>query len=174
MQPLHSVTVNNALHELLLAEQDLPGLKTALAVSDKYDVSALAQRLAANPRRDFRNLAIQLYRTHKQPQPALQLLLGEGRYQEAIDLAAEARDRHLSELLLNELAVRRLPVLFLGACYGLADSLVSDVVVELAWRNGWMDIVMPVVCQMMRDAEGKDGGPGLSRTTSRLSFSMHA
>lgn len=175
VQPLHSAMVNAAINELLLAEEDLEALKTSLAVSDKYDAAALAGKLAAHPKLEFRRLAAQIYRSHRLWREALGLLLAEGLHKDAIILAAESKERAVSEDLLRHLASTRQAVLFLGACYACADTLPPDVIVECAWRNEWMDISIPVLCQSLRDAAPESMAlPGSgSRTGSRLNFAPY-
>lgn len=170
VQPLHNAAVNMALNELLLIEDDLEGLKTSLAVSDKFDAPALAKKLAQHDRLEIRRLAAQLYRTNRLWRDAVAILLEEGLHRDAIVMAAEARERAVSEDLLRNLADCKQPILFLACCYACADSLPSDVVIECAWKNEWMDIAMPVMCQAIRDVlDAKEGGVG-TRTGSRLSF----
>lgn len=163
--------VNTALNELLLEEEDLEGLRTSLAKSDKFDTGALARRLEAHELSSFRRLAAQLYRQNKMWKEGVALLVKEGALKDAIVLAAEARDRSVSEELARHLANARRAKLFLGCCYACADSLYADVIVECAWRNGWMELVIPLLCQTMREWQEKmDPRDMGSRSASRISF----
>lgn len=168
----NSSVVNTALNDLLLEEEDLEGLRTSLAKSDKFDTAALARRLEEHELSDFRRLAAQLYRQNKMWKEGVALLVKEGSLKDAIVMAAEARDRAVSEELARYLASGRLAKLFLGCCYACADSLYTDVIVECAWRNGWMELVVPFVCQTMRDWQerGADGREMGSRSGSRIGF----
>lgn len=166
-----SVAVSAALNELLLEEEDLEGLKGSLAKSDKFDTATLARRLAGHELVEFRKLAAQLYRKDRLWKEALELLLREGLLRDAIVLAAESKERHIAEELVRTLATAHQPVLFLGCCYACADVLPTDVVLECAWRNGWLDIVMPIVCQTIRNEETLVNER--SRAGSKLAFSPY-
>lgn len=186
VQPLHSIAVNTALNEVLLAEEDLEALKTSLAISDKYEVAPLASKLSQHPRIEFRRLAAQLYRHHKMWREAVGLFLSEGLYRDALSLAAESKDRAVVEDLIRELANQGKVHLFLGACYAGIDSVPVDVMVELAWRRGWMDLIVPFQCQALKEVypdsrisdgvggSGVGGGAlGSSRSGPRPSFGTH-
>lgn len=169
----HSVIVNNALNELLLEEEDVEGLRISLAKSDKFDVNLLAKKLEAHELADFRRLAALLYKQSRQWGEAVALLIKEGSLKEAIILAAESRDRAVSEQLARKLAEAGKLQLFLGCCYACADSLYPDVIMECAWRRGWIELVLPFMCQVMRDLQDKVDpirDPSGSRSSSRLSL----
>ncbi|PJF16663.1 Clathrin heavy chain [Paramicrosporidium saccamoebae] len=171
VQPGNSLVVNNALNELLLDEEDLEGLRTSIAKSDKFDLAAFAHRLETHELIDFRRLGAHLYRQNKMWKEAVAVLVKEGLFKDAIALAAESRERAVAEDLLKLLGSAGLVQLFLGCAYACADSIVPDVVLECAWRNGWMDIAIPIMCQSLREYQEKiDPRGDTSRSGSRLGF----
>lgn len=173
VQLSNNVSVNNALNEILLEEEDLEGLRISIAKSDKFDTFALAKRLEAHELTDFRRLAAQLYRQNKLWREAVALLIKEGSLKEAIALASEARDRAVSEELLSYLASTEQMQLFLACCYSCNDSLYPDVILECAWRKGWMKIVVPFMCQSLREMQEKLEARDSSRSGSRLGFANY-
>jgi clathrin heavy chain len=158
IQGSHISAVNNALNELLLAEEDAAGLAASFDRSDRFDTLALAAKLGAHPRLDIRRLAARLLALNGQWREAIAALQRDALHTEAIRTAAASRDQLLAEDLLYALAHELgSGELFVGALYACLDLVRPDVVLQLAWEKGWVDLAMPFLCQSLRALHDKIG-----------------
>jgi len=64
-------------------------------------------------------------------------------YKDAIDTAAESKDGELVEELLRFFVSVKDRACFAATLYTTYDLVRPDVAMELAWRNGYVDVVMP-------------------------------
>merc|ERR1719240_1464110 len=106
----------------------------------------------------FRRIGAMLYRISKKWGESISLSKQDKVWDEAISTAAESGSQELAEDLLNFFVQMELKACFsacLFTCYAL---LRSDVVLELAWRNGLMDFAMPFMVQTMREMTVKIDG----------------
>jgi len=151
IQPSHITAVNQALNELLLVEEDAAGLAASFDRSDRFDLSSWAARLQSHDRIDIRRLAAKIYTMLGQWNQAIQVLLADSLFTEAIKTAALSKDPAIAEHLLLHLAHNLGDgQLFTGCLFACSDLLRPDIVLETAWNRGWMDLAMPYLCQTLR------------------------
>ncbi len=151
IQTSHLSVVNAALNELLLSEEDAAGLAASFERSSRFDQLALAARLKEHQRLDIRRLAARLYTMVGSWKEAINCLLQDELYTEAIRTVAASRDPQLAEHLSNHFStVLKDGTLFVGCLFACSDLLRPDIVLEQAWSSGWTDLAMPYLCQSLR------------------------
>ncbi|KAI9172885.1 Clathrin heavy chain [Blastocladiella emersonii ATCC 22665] len=151
----NNAAVNQAYHDLLIEEEDFVALRDAVNAHDNFDVLALAQRLAKHELLEFRRIASHLYMKNKRWKQAIALSKQDGLYKDAMETAAESRDPTVAEELLDYFIVQRKKECFAALLFTCYDLVRPDVVLELAWRNGWIDAAMPYLIQAFREYTGK-------------------
>lgn len=78
VQKLNNKTVNEALNEMFIEEEDYNGLKTSIDAFDNFDNIALAQRLEKHELIEFRRIAAYLYK-------------GNNRWKQSVELCKKDR-----------------------------------------------------------------------------------
>ena len=145
--------VNNALIDLMLEEEALEDLRLFISTTDSFDQQGLASRLEKHDLLPMRLLAMQLWRRNKKFKQALQLARQEREWSSALAIAAESQHGPTCEALMRDFGEQGLKEWFVAGACVLYEWVRGDVVVEIAWRRGqgWMFLVVPFVCQVMRD-----------------------
>lgn len=72
-----------------------------------------------------------------------------------METAAESRDAELTEELLLFFVKEGKKECFAAMLYTCYDFLKPDYVLEVAWRNGYSDVAMPFMIQMLHEYVGK-------------------
>jgi clathrin heavy chain len=156
--------VNNALIDLMLEEEALEDLRLFISTTDSFDQQGLASRLEKHDLAPMRLLGMQLWRRNKKFKQALQIARQEREWSCALSIAAESQHGATCEGLLREFAAQGLEEWFVAGACVLYEWTRPDVALEIAWRkgHGWMGLVVPFVCQVMRDVTcgGGSGGCG--------------
>ena len=151
VQASHNPIINQALNEILLAEEDVEGLQLSINRSDRFDTDALAKHLAAHTLPQFRRLAAHIYKQARRWEDAIAILKNDSLYSEAVTLAAESKSRTCAEGLLRYFGELGNETMF-AACLVNAYGLIRpDVALEVSWRHGWHDTLIPFMCQSMRE-----------------------
>jgi clathrin heavy chain len=94
-------TVNNAIHELLIEEQDYKTLRDSVNAWDNYDAAELAQRLERHELVFFRQIAANIWRKNKKWQRSIELSKQDKLYKDAIETAAMSGKPEVVEELLR-------------------------------------------------------------------------
>jgi clathrin heavy chain len=151
VQASHNPIINQALNEVLLAEEDVEGLQLSINRSDRFDTDALARRLAAHALPQFRRLAAHIYKQARRWEDAIAILKNDALYSEAVALAAESKSRACAEGLLRYFGELGNETMF-AACLVNAYGLIRpDVALEIGWKQRWQDTLIPFMCQSMRE-----------------------
>ncbi|KNE65463.1 hypothetical protein AMAG_11086 [Allomyces macrogynus ATCC 38327] len=151
----NNAAVNQAYHDLLIEEEDFQSLRDTVDAHDNFDGMALAQRLAKHELLEFRRIAAHLYKRAKRWKQAIALSKQDALYKDAMETAAESRDATVAEELMDFFLAQNKRECFAAMLYTCYDLVRPDVVLELAWRRGWLDAAMPYVVQMVREYTGK-------------------
>ena len=105
--------VNNALNELYIEEEDYKSLKDSTTTYGNFDSMALAKRLEKHELLEFRRIAAQLFtrvyphiiifwpQNKRNYQHAIDLLLQDKLYKDAIETAKTSGDTQVTENLLR-------------------------------------------------------------------------
>jgi clathrin heavy chain len=114
--------VNNAIHDLLIEEEDYKTLKDSVEHYDNYDAVELAQRLEKHELVFFRQIAAQIYRKNKRWEKSITLSKQDKLFRDAIETAAmSGRGEVVEELLryvstLQGLRTRGVSLMCLAVC----------------------------------------------------------
>ncbi len=137
--------VNEALNEMFIQEEDYEALRASIDDFDNFDQILLAQRVEKHELLEFRRVAAYLYKRNKRWLQSVQLSKEDRMYKDAIDTAAESKETDLAEDLLRFFVSVQDRSCFTATLYTCYDLIRPDIVLELAWRNGYTDFAMPYV-----------------------------
>lgn len=135
--------VNEALNEIYIIEEDYESLRQSIDEYDNFDQILLAQKVEKHELLEFRRIAAYLYKKNKRFQKSVSLSKEDRMYKDAIDTAAESGEVELAEDLLRFFVSVHDRACFAATLYTNYDLIRPDTAVELAWRNGYTDFVMP-------------------------------
>ncbi|EOA80785.1 Clathrin heavy chain [Exserohilum turcicum] len=141
--------VNNALHDLLIEEEDYKTLRDSVNNYDNYDPVDLAQRLEKHDLVFFRQIAADIYRKNKRWEKSIALSKQDKLFKDAIETAAISGKPDVVDDLLRyfvDIGSRECYVGMLYACY---DLIRPDVILEMSWRNGLHDFTMPYMINLI-------------------------
>jgi len=107
VQAQNKRVVNNAIHDLLIEEEDYKTLKDSVENYDNYDAVELAQRLEKHDLVFFRQIAAQIYRKNKRWDKSIALSKQDKLFKDAIETAAISGKADVVEDLLRYVSRRR-------------------------------------------------------------------
>jgi len=157
-QPLNIKEVNDALYELYVQDEDHEALAAGVVEYTNFDSIEMAQLCEKHGLLQFRRIGAMLYRISKKWAQSIALSKQDKVWDEAISTAAESGSQELAEELLAFFVTSELKACFSACLFTCYPLLRSDVVLELAWRNGLMDFAMPFMVQTMREMTTKIDG----------------
>ena len=158
VQNNNNKSINEALNNLLIEEEDFQGLKVSIDAYDYFDNIGLAQRLEKHVLIEFRRISAYLYKGNNRWKQAIELCKADKLYKDAMTYASESKQTELAEDLINWFLDEKLFECF-GAClYQCYDLIRPDVILELAWRYNIMDFAMPYMIQTMREMSVRVSG----------------
>jgi len=147
--------VNEAYNEVLTDEEDFEALRISIDEHDNFDQIALAQKLEKNELLELRRISAYVYKKNRRFAQSVQLSKEDKMYKDAIDTAAESREQEIAEELVKFFVNIEDKECFCAALYTCYDLVRPDVVLELSWRNQWVDFAMPYMIQYMREMHAK-------------------
>ncbi|KAL3315064.1 hypothetical protein Ciccas_006307 [Cichlidogyrus casuarinus] len=147
----NSKAVNEALNSLLIEEGNHQELRQSIEAHPNFDNVSLAQKLEKHEMIEFRRLAGLLYKNNNRWIQSIDLCKRDGLHQDAMVYACESKDPEVAENLLRWFLAQGLADCFAACLYHCYELLKPDVVLELAWRNGLMDMAMPFMIQSLQD-----------------------
>jgi clathrin heavy chain len=147
--------VNEAVNQILLDEDDFKGLRDSVNKYADFDQIALAQKTERHELLEFRRIAAYLYRLNKKFNKSIEVCKADEMWQDATETAAESKSPELAENLLRFFVAEGNSSSFAATMYACYDLLRADIVMELAWRNGLMDVAMPFMIQSVFDYDSK-------------------
>ncbi|KAJ4296171.1 Clathrin heavy chain [Collariella sp. IMI 366227] len=155
VQSQNKRTVNDAINDLLIEEEDYKTLRDSVEHYDNYDAVELASRLEKHDLVFFRQIAASIYRKNKRWEKSINLSKQDKLWKDAIETAAISGKSDVVEELLRyfvDIGNRECYVGMLYACY---DLIRPDLVLELSWRSGLHDFTMPyminLLCQQTKE-----------------------
>ncbi|KAI1382048.1 clathrin heavy chain [Hypoxylon crocopeplum] len=155
VQTQNKRTVNDAINDLLIEEEDYKTLRDSVENYDNYDAVDLASRLEKHDLVFFRQIAANIYRKTKRWEKSIALSKQDKLYKDAIETAAISGKSEVVEELLRyfvDIGSRECYVGMLYACY---DLIRPDIILELSWRHGLNDFTMPyminLLCQQTKE-----------------------
>jgi len=155
IQKENLTAVNEAVNELYIEDEDYDQLRSSIDDFDNFDQVALAQKIEKHELLEFRRIAAYIYKKNKRYQKAVALSKADKMYKDSIETVAESGDSDLAEEILRffcDVCDKECFCATLFTCY---HQIKPDVAIELAWRNGYTDFVMPYVIQYARHLHDK-------------------
>ncbi|KAG0650945.1 putative clathrin heavy chain [Hyphodiscus hymeniophilus] len=152
VQSQNKKTVNSAINDLLIEEEDYKTLRDSVESYDNYDPVELAQRLERHELVFFRQIAANIYRKNKRWEKSIALSKQDKLFKDAIETAATSGKSDVVEELLRyfvDIGSRECYVGMLYACY---DLIPIHVVMEISWRHGLTDFTMPFMINYLAQA----------------------
>lgn len=151
VQNHNNKSVNEALNNLFISEEDYQALRTSIDAYDNFDNISLAQRLEKHELIEFRRIAAYLFKGNNRWKQSVELCKKDKLYKDAMQYASESKDTELAEELLQWFLQEDKKECFAACLFTCYDLLRPDVVLETAWRHNIMDFAMPYFIQVMRE-----------------------
>ncbi|XP_033486293.1 clathrin heavy chain 1 isoform X1 [Epinephelus lanceolatus] len=151
VQNHNNKSVNEALNNLFIIEEDYAALRTSIDAYDNFDNISLAQGLEKHELIEFRRIAAYLFKGNNRWKQSVELCKKDKLYKDAMQYASESKDIELAEELLAWFLNEDKKECFAACLFTCYDLLRPDVVLETAWRHNIMDFSMPYFIQVMRE-----------------------
>ncbi|KAF5100343.1 hypothetical protein D0Z00_001311 [Geotrichum galactomycetum] len=151
VQSQNNSTVNNALHDLFIEEEDYKSLKDSVDSFDRYDPIDLASRLEKHDLIFFRQIAAHLYKKNKKWNKSISLSKEDKLWKDAVDTAATSAKPEVAEELLRYFVETGNKECYVATLYTCYDLIRRDVVTELSWIHGLKDYTMPYLINVERE-----------------------
>lgn len=146
--------VNDALNAMYVEEDDFNALRRSVDNYNNFDSAELSASLEQLPLFEFRKIALTLHRRNKRFSHAIEVAKANNLFSEAIESAAESKDHELAEkLLVWFVAEKKRPDCFIACLYQCYDLVTPAFAMELGWRYGMMNAVMPFMIQSMTEMQ---------------------
>jgi clathrin heavy chain len=148
-------SVNEAINELLVEEEDWNALRDSITTYDNFDQLELAASLESHALTEFRRIAALIYKKNLKWKKAVALAKADKLYKDAMETVSQSEDADLAEDLLRFFIDENVAECFAACLYTCYDLIRPDVALELAWKNKLMDFVMPYMIQCLKDYSTK-------------------
>ncbi|KAK3077093.1 hypothetical protein LTS18_011230, partial [Coniosporium uncinatum] len=149
VQSQNKRSVNHAINDLSIEEEDYKTLRDSVENFDNYDAVELAQRLEKHELIFFRQIAANIWRKNKRWEKSIALSKQDKLFKDAIETAAMSGKTEVVEELLRYFVDIGSRECYVGMLYACHDLIRPDVVMEISWRNGLHDFTMPYMIQML-------------------------
>ena len=139
------------MNELFIEEEDYVSLRDSIDQHGNIDQLDIAKRLEKHELLEFRRIAAHLYKKNRRWRQSIALSKQDRLFRDAMETAAESRDKEVTEELLRyfiEVGKRECFAAMLYTCY---DLLRPDVVFELAWRHNLKNFAMPYMINLLHE-----------------------
>ncbi|KAL4108292.1 hypothetical protein PRIC1_000010 [Phytophthora ramorum] len=147
--------VNEALNEILVDDEDYQALRDSVDSYENFDQISLAQKLEKHELLEFRRIAAYLYRKNKRYPQSVKLSKADKMYKDCIDCASDSEDPELAEDILRFFVSVHDKECFCATLFTCYKLIKPDVALELAWRHGYVDFVMPYMIQFVKNLSEK-------------------
>lgn len=149
VQTQNNKSVNEALNQVLIEEEDYAGLRSSIDAYDNFDNIALAQQLEKHELLEFRRISAYLYKGNNRWKQSVELCKKDRLYKDAMEYAADSRQPEIAEELLTFFLENGLHDCFAASLYQMYDLLYPDVIIELAWKHDIVEYAMPYIIQFV-------------------------
>jgi len=150
VQKYNVTAVNEALNELYVDDEDYEALRKSIDSFNNFNMISLASKLATHELLEFRRISAYVYRRNKKWDKSIDLSKKDRMWKDCIDTANESEDAEMIEGLLRFFCETSEKECFCAALYTCFSHISPDVVLELAWLNGYHNFVMPFFIQTFR------------------------
>jgi len=142
VQTQNKRSVNHAINDLSIEEEDYKTLRDSVENFDNYDAVELAQRLEKHELIFFRQIAANIWRKNKRWEKSIALSKQDKLFKDAIETAAMSGKTEVVEELLRYFVDIGSRECYVGMLYACHDLIRPDVIMEISWRNGLHDFTM--------------------------------
>lgn len=149
VQTQNKRTVNDAINDLLIEEEDYKTLRDSVENYDNFDATELASRLEKHDLVFFRQIAANIYRKTKRWEKSIALSKQDKLFKDAIETAAISGKSDVVEELVRYFVDIGSKECYVGMLYACYDLIRPDLVLELSWRHGLTDFAMPYMINML-------------------------
>jgi len=143
-------SVNEALNELYVEEEDYESLNKSVDSYQNFNMIALASKLATHELLEFRRISAYVYRNNKKWNQSIELSKNDRMWKDCIDTANESQDAEIIEGLLRFFCDSSEKECFAACLYTCFSHISPDLALELGWVNGYHNFVMPFLIQTFR------------------------
>lgn len=148
-QQLDISAVNSSLNQIYLDSGNVEALRRSVTENPNFDQLALANQLEHQNLSEMRQLACLLYRSNRKFAEAIDLSKQDGHYHDAMEAARTSGSTEVAEDLLKYFVFEKKDKECFSACLYMCYELIRpDIVLELAWRTGFTDQIMPYMIQV--------------------------
>lgn len=151
VQNQNIAAVNEALNEIYLQNEDYESLRNSIKEYDSFELTALAADLESHELLECRRIAALLYRKNKKFQKSIEISKKDELHKDAMETVAESKDIAMAEDLMRHIMNMEDKELFGAMLYTCYDLVKPDVALEMAWRCGLQEFVMPYFIQFVHD-----------------------
>ena len=152
-------SVNEALNEIYVENEDYEGLRSSITEYDNFESLSLAQQIENHELLEFRRIAAIIYRKNTKFDKSIEISKKDELWKDAIETVAESKDMRLAEDLLRFFMETGEKELFAAMLYSCYELIKPDVAMEVAWRFGLIEYAMPYFVQFMKDLSTKAEAP---------------
>ena len=151
VQQANNFDVNEALNDIYVEEEDPESLRNSILEYGSFDQINLAKKIENHPLLEFKRISALVYRKNKKYKDSIEISKNLEFYKDAIDTALESGKEELVDELLRFFAKEGDKESFAACLYTCYEFVKPDVAMELAWRFGMMEFVMPYMIQTVKD-----------------------
>ncbi|KAG5837570.1 hypothetical protein ANANG_G00240740 [Anguilla anguilla] len=130
VQNHNNKSVNEALNNLFIAEEDYQALRTSIDAYDNFDNISLAQSLEKHELIELRRIAAYLFKGNNRWKQSVELCKKDKLYKDAMQYASESKDTELAEELLQWFLQEEKKECFAACLFTCYDLLRPDVMRE--------------------------------------------
>jgi clathrin heavy chain len=150
--------VNEALNEIYVENEDYESLRTSITEYDNFESLNLASQLENHELLEFRRIAAIIYRKNEKWGKSLDISKKDELWKDSIETVSESKDMKLTEELLRFFMETGEKELFASMLYTCYELIKPDVAMEVSWRFGLTEYVMPYFIQFMKDLSSRVEG----------------
>lgn len=100
---------------------------------------------------EMRRISALVYKKNKRYKQSIELSKLDKMFKDAMETARDSDNQELAESLLRYFVEVDNKACFAACCYSCYDLIRPDMVLELAWRKGMLDMAMPYLIQTLRE-----------------------
>ncbi|MES1923257.1 hypothetical protein MHBO_004801, partial [Bonamia ostreae] len=155
VQKLNLLSVNNAVNNIMIEEENCEGLKKSIENYNNFDIRKMANELKNHPLRKFRAISAQLFNKNGDFEKALELLKNDEMYEEMIKTVSLSKSRNRAEDLLSFFIKQENEYFVAATLFDCRSLIRPHVAIEVAWKKGMSECAMPFVIQSVFNFEKK-------------------
>jgi len=144
--------VNEAINNCFVDEEDHAELRESIDAYDNFDQIDLAQKIENHELLELRRVAAYIYKKAGRFTQSVELSKSDGMFKDAIDTVSVSNDKKLANELIRFFVENGDKECFCACLYTCYELVQPSVALEVAWRHGFIDFVMPYMIQFIADS----------------------